>query len=80
MKAIAENTTATESVINAYLKTGFVRLYPCSENDQVDLIYIDNGSKELFSTKRQNVKNEIVLENGEMKHRSGILLEFLELN
>lgn len=84
MEKIAENTTATDRVIAAYNKTGYVRLFPCYENtcDEVDMIYIDNGSTELFTMnqhKRNSDRNVVKLENDEMCLESGQLLEFLEL-
>ncbi|MFC4230597.1 hypothetical protein ACFOW1_01755 [Parasediminibacterium paludis] len=51
MITIAKNTTASENLISK-LQTGEnVKVYNCFEDecDQIDLIFIDNGSKESFT-------------------------------
>ena len=84
MKKIAKNTTATNKVTEMYNRIKFVTLYPCykDECNQVDLIYIDNGSEECFTmdgSQSNNSGDKIELKSGEMSLSSGTFLEFLEL-
>ena len=86
MKTIAQNTTASEKVITKIQKGFSLWLYPCDENcEQVDLIYIDNGNTEYFTSiasLRMNDRNDqiISIKNNEMRLRDcNTFLETIEL-
>lgn len=81
MIKIGRNTTATKEVINKYQKFGNARLFPCQDSDNIDLVYIDNESKENFTLKSaiRNYNESILLKDGEMTLNGKIFLEILDI-